>query len=304
MGRGKKGTVNYLNAVQADFHAKLAGNPNEKVKSRLIRRLFALEREIEQLMKLLEASRLARHLSEGALDTEFIPLEMFALNLANTGTGNGQIMSAIIATNYFCGSTITLHAQADSGSVFKKWHGDASGSDDVCSVVINSEISVGAEFQKMFIPNPAETFKVELTESLARVTSGVAPSSMTTIILKRVDLLEQRLTEVLDRLDTIQRALSQSADGLVPTNIPPTPTLLGILKWLAAQDRILVADLRVRLLPLDLLTSALIDKLNERALDLTGELALEEVEDEIVVTKDIFDDVLADWKSTKPLFQH
>ena len=65
------------------------------------------------------------------------------------------------------------------------------------------------------------------------------------------------------------------------------------MKWLATQDRIPISDLRDRLLPLDLLTNSVINELNELALDLTGELALDEVKNEIVVAKNIINEVLA-----------
>jgi hypothetical protein len=64
-------------------------------------------------------------------------------------------------------------------------------------------------------------------------------------------------------------------------------TLSETLDWLAGFDRVSVAELRSYLLPLDLLPAALLDELNERALDLTGELAVEAVGDEILVTKSI-----------------
>ncbi|MDD2744543.1 MAG: hypothetical protein PHV02_19970 [Rhodocyclaceae bacterium] len=64
-------------------------------------------------------------------------------------------------------------------------------------------------------------------------------------------------------------------------------TLSETLDWLAGLDRVSVAELRSYLLPLDLLPAALLDELNERALDLTGDLAVEAVGDEILVTKAI-----------------
>ena len=73
-----------------------------------------------------------------------------------------------------------------------------------------------------------------------------------------------------------------------------------VVNWLAAQDRVLVTALRAQLLPLDLLPNSVIDELNEMALDLTGAMALEEVGDEIVVSREILDEVLLkrDWNQT------
>lgn len=54
--------------------------------------------------------------------------------------------------------------------------------------------------------------------------------------------------------------------------------------------------LRSYLLPLDLLPGAVIDELNEHALDLTGEPALEQNEKEsVLVAQEILTQVLACW---------
>ncbi|SBT09724.1 hypothetical protein ACCAA_760020 [Candidatus Accumulibacter aalborgensis] len=49
-------------------------------------------------------------------------------------------------------------------------------------------------------------------------------------------------------------------------------------------------------LPLDLLPNAVIAELNERALNLTGELALEENDDEITIAYDVLTQVISTWK--------
>jgi len=66
-----------------------------------------------------------------------------------------------------------------------------------------------------------------------------------------------------------------------------------VVTWLARQDRVTMAALRELLLPLDLLPNAVINELNELALDLTGEMALEESGDEILVSRSTLDEVLA-----------
>jgi hypothetical protein len=76
-------------------------------------------------------------------------------------------------------------------------------------------------------------------------------------------------------------------------------TLPEVLTWVAARDRVAVAALRTRLLPLGLLPNAVINEVNERALDLIGEIALEEVADQILVIKNVFDEVLANWNFTQ-----
>ena len=117
-----------------------------------------------------------------------------------------------------------------------------------------------------------------------------------TKLLKRIESLEDSLTEVLRRLDGMQNSIPGAVSNLPSYQASPELSLPEVLKWLAVQDRIAVAELRVRLLPLDLLPGAVINEINERALDLIGELALEEVGNEIVVAKEILDEVLADWE--------
>lgn len=127
--------------------------------------------------------------------------------------------------------------------------------------------------------------------------AAVANLPEMTKLLKRIELLEASLSEVLGRLDVTQKDTPQKVESLVFLQASPVPTLIDVLKWLALQDRIEVVELRARLLPLDLLPGAVISEINERALDLGGELALEETGNEIVVGKAAFDEVLAQWLS-------
>lgn len=113
-------------------------------------------------------------------------------------------------------------------------------------------------------------------------------------ILRRLVLMEEGLSDMRRKFDGLQTA--PSAVKAINRK-PPENTLKEVVAWLATQDRIAVATLRIHLLPLDLLPTAVIDKLNERALDLTGELALEELGDEIVVTREVLDEVIANWDS-------
>ncbi|MBP9174099.1 MAG: DUF1566 domain-containing protein [Rhizobiales bacterium] len=63
--------------------------------------------------------------------------------------------------------------------------------------------------------------------------------------------------------------------------------------WLFEQDFIPLAELRIRLLPLDLLPSAVINDINERAIDLTGDLALLEDGDNVIVQREVLMQVIA-----------
>jgi hypothetical protein len=91
---------------------------------------------------------------------------------------------------------------------------------------------------------------------------------------------------------------------LVPRTLAvcePTPTSLeqspasnwvDVLAQLCALPTISFADLRARLLPLDLLPNAVIDDINERALDLTGEMALLESGDYVEVQQAVLKHVI------------
>lgn len=350
--------------------------------------------------------------TEKTVSAEFIQLESFTLDIAVSGTGSGHIVRSVNADTYFSGSLFTLTAQADNGSIFNGWYGDASGLDEVCNVTMSSALSVGAEFERLTISDTFITIEMEKVDSRrlkdqwvkifyitirnkgqeqvrvkipltsfvsqagqaseqngwfselvngskgVTLTAGafcrmglvyfhsdlkrgdslhinVVPSkpfsSMSfvfkcidagktfilvnassedknqsadatptlpamTKLLKRIESLENSLSEVLRRLDGIQSNIPWTVKNLAFDQASPSLTLSELLKWLALQDRISVVELRARLLPLDLLPGAVINEINERALDLIGEFALEEVGNEIVVAKEILDEVLADWE--------
>ncbi|MCW2311313.1 InlB B-repeat-containing protein [Rhodoferax antarcticus] len=482
MGGGKMGMVAYLEAVRSDASAKLTHSQNEQEKSRLIQILFAVDMEIAQTTRLVEAARLARHNAVEPAGTEFTPLQSFALSIGTAGTGSGHVMRSVSTSTCFFGNKITLKAQAEKGSIFKRWSGDAAGAEEIFILTMDSVKSVTAEFLKIktfdmngklvatearsidenfdvkqnapitklddisashflalkngryrpFLRDIDERLNVGLRAGLAFTIKtamtviidgkahapesigdkvnkkgieavGVwlhAPFSMdskgaithkdlpkgltkhllvfdawkssaslhanvngvqefetnladdaprtaaiklddaTTLelgdestfgtlnaidfqttgaasavsnskarmattgaaeawpvmahILQRIESLEFELAAVQRRLDSVGH---EPLLGIAPSGEISAQSLLDVLTWLASRDRVAAAELRARLLPLNLLPGAVIDEINERALDLIGELALEEVGNEIVVTKEIFEEVLANWKS-------
>jgi|APTNR8051073442_1049403.scaffolds.fasta_scaffold07250_3 hypothetical protein len=124
------------------------------------------------------------------------------------------------------------------------------------------------------------------------------PSLEMSGILERLELLEVGLSEALRKLETLQLPQATTFSGTAPSRLEPAQTLLQVLEWLATQDRIPLSALRSRLLPLDLLPSAVIDEINERALDLNGEPAIEDHNDEILVVSGIFNEVLVGWRKS------
>jgi len=119
-------------------------------------------------------------------------------------------------------------------------------------------------------------------------------------MMETITLLHERSTVDTNTFSTelaeLRRALvvalqSANASTQVTSQVTanPQPDVIAVgdmymfLEWLGAQDVIPLTELRIRLLPLDLLTSAVIDDINERALDLTGEMALIESGDSVGV---------------------
>jgi hypothetical protein len=80
------------------------------------------------------------------------------------------------------------------------------------------------------------------------------------------------------------------------------PAFREVLKWLESQSFVSFSELRSRLVPLDLLPGAVIDHLNEKALDLLGELAFEDKgEDGVIVIQAVLNQVIACWSGADEL---
>ncbi len=133
----------------------------------------------------------------------------------------------------------------------------------------------------------------EVSPELAVVAKNSASS---TAILKRVTRLEEDLSEVSRKLDAMQRGFSKvEALGKAGS----VQTLSEVFAWLAIQDRVGTAELRARLLPLNVLPSALVNEINELALDATGEFALEEADNHIVVARKTLGQILGSLNVTQ-----
>ncbi len=131
-----------------------------------------------------------------------------------------------------------------------------------------------------------------------RAESIDAVKNVTAELTQRIEQLEASLREVLLKLETLEahQVSLPKADGTEGNRDTVAPTFPKALAWLATQDRVSLAVLRDRLLPLDRLTGAVIDELNERALDLMGEIALEESGEEILVFREVLATVIANQK--------
>ncbi len=111
-------------------------------------------------------------------------------------------------------------------------------------------------------------------------------------LLSRVDALEASLSNVLSRLafleqhPSVQRLSASSGDQVALKSFD------DVMEWLLDSETVTLSDLRAHLLPLNLLIGAVIAELNEKAIDQTGELALDEDGKNIMVNRAILQKVL------------
>ena len=135
--------------------------------------------------------------------------------------------------------------------------------------------------------------------SLARIDGlGDTPALSKPVVRTVIDLIKQHPTLFAAEISELRAFLGESpitpVEAAISSRLEPQ-TLIQIVVWLATLDMVTVPDLRARLLPLDLLPGAVIDDLNERALDLTGDLALEEDGEKIIVDREVMARVVSAW---------
>lgn len=152
----------------------------------------------------------------------------------------------------------------------------------------------------------------KMEKAVKTISSGqlAATKHITNKVDLRVDESIRVITTTLSetrRLGVHELLLQPSVpatDGpvLSPTSVS-TVTGVGdfaaLLTQLVEMETISLADLRMLILPLGLMPNAVIDEINERALDLFGEPALKEDEDEIIVFQDVLVEVIARWNLHK-----
>ena len=151
-------------------------------------------------------------------------------------------------------------------------------------------------------------------------------------IIKLLELLDARFDGVFGRIETLaesnlqSQSLARAAIDLIKQHSefistergalrskpvePPLATrnnqsidkpatelcllsLHQVIEWLTTQVSVPLAELRIHLLPLDLLPNAVINDFNERALDLVGEPALVEEGDTVIVQREVLLQVIA-----------
>lgn len=162
---------------------------------------------------------------------------------------------------------------------------------------------VGAIHGAMNIVVRLQLLEEKLSNSIARVERmGDAHASEKPTVRAAIDFIRQHpelfaaeiaeLRAFLGETSPTSACVPDRNDLTVPAEIE---TLEQVVAWLATQEMVTVSDLRTCLLPLDLLPGAVIDDLNGRALDLTGDLALEEDGEKIIIAREVLAQVVSAW---------
>jgi hypothetical protein len=226
------------------------------------------------------------------------------LTLINTGAilkietvGAGEVVVSPKRDSYELGTRVAIVVTPSTGWRFKGWSGYLNSNTQKCLIVMDTDKQITAHFELLSMPVVldqrlenvvgAEKNLIFAVEDVAEISPKTAANTFeTSEILQRLVVLEAGLSDVLLRLAKLESAPPELIKNT--ENIALTVTSLSqVLAWLVTQERVPIAGLRERLLPLDQFPGAFIDEINEKALDLVGDLALEEIGDEIIVTKEV-----------------
>jgi hypothetical protein len=86
--------------------------------------------------------------SEGLVDGRSRK-KVFSLTMTTTGSGAGTVAKSPSAAKYATGTLVTATASPDTGSSFTRWSGDCAGTEATCTVTMNSNLTVTAEFSTL-----------------------------------------------------------------------------------------------------------------------------------------------------------
>ena len=76
----------------------------------------------------------------------------FLLTLTAQGTGTGTITAAPVAEYYSAGTTVTITATANAGSIFTAWRGPGcTNFQNPCTLVMNDRYYISAEFHELLL---------------------------------------------------------------------------------------------------------------------------------------------------------
>lgn len=153
---------------------------------------------------------------------------------------------------------------------------------------------------------PNSDLDVAITASSEKFNIGMPATAAHGIIRAAIQLLKTHTTEFDSEIDEIRQVLANRKQsplleaepngGMLQLNETAALTSLSlVLASMSDMSVIPLVVLRKYLLPLDLMPSAVIESVNEKAFDLVGEPALEENGEQVTVFREVLARVLENW---------
>ncbi|MDP2024647.1 DUF1566 domain-containing protein [Sulfuriferula sp.] len=145
--------------------------------------------------------------------------------------------------------------------------------------------------------NSIEMLLKSLFQTQVAALAAMTPVQQTSAA--NTEILASEIAELRQMIVTALQSAPPTSQTIPPPTTDSEPKVSDLdskaifSAWLVEQDVISLSDLRIRLLPLDLLPNAVINDINERALDLIGEPALIEEGDTVIVQREVLLQVIA-----------
>ena len=232
----------------------------------------------------------SNHLTVGAVYTREDLKTQFAITDATINTGvfrpKGHSSIWLFVTEHKTADRTQYSDRLESESLF--WQGQMSGRSDLAII---DHAANGVELLLFYRKKKYEFPKAGFRFSGCFEYVSHFGRNPTSFLLHRIvhTYVAPNYSPVQNNAPLTVQENNESPDS--------KPSTLGeIVVWLGEKDHVAMAELRKSLLPLDLLPAALIDELNERSLDLVGDIALEVIGDELIVSTEIYSRVMASLK--------
>jgi len=166
--------------------------------------------------------------------------------------------------------------------------------DQLCVTVMQTKPAAQLDFVLRCKNATSQEFEL-VSATAEQAQPSKAPAD--TAALPAMATMQAQIEALQAQLLGMTQAIAKSPAAVTRITHPtPSQTLPEVLAWLCTQASVPMAVLRLKLLPLDLMPSAVIDDINERAYDLAGEAALEEAGDAVAVQRGVLLQVLAVWE--------
>lgn len=159
--------------------------------------------------------------------------------------------------------------------------------------VLTHALRLNFKFQAPHVGYYKEAYRlVDCSSQNLSESKSVKNNAEWNALLNRIDDLESMLLKALSRIEILEQ--DESAPRIAALNAEQftQESFDDVMDWLLEQKSVELAQLRARLLPLNFLVESVIADLNEKALDQTGDLALEDDGKQVVVNRSILQKVL------------